>query len=114
MTAFDKTSLSMYQRNTFTFMLFPAVMFIMLFVAEKLSVQSKAISHIGGISYEIYIWHFPAIILLDLIRRMNGLDVSNPLFVTGFVAVVVAFAAVLYFAVELPLTKHLKKAYENQ
>lgn len=91
-----------------TYLIFPTMLFVLLWVGRNL--KSEKWSDLGKISFEIYIWHFPLIVILIAICSYLK---SNVLYSNGAMlvlcALVVAFAIAMYYLIEQRLNAVLKK-----
>ena len=58
----------------FTFLLFPSVLFLFVGVEKVLSANVFAV--LGGVSFEMYLWHFPFLCLYKLVRKMFGITMA--------------------------------------
>lgn len=84
----------------FTFLLFPSVLFILL-GAEKIF-SSKVFAVLGGVSFEMYLWHVPFLHFYSPARKLLGITHSiTHLEMICFTFVLVAFC--------LPVTLILEK-----
>lgn len=61
---------------------------------------NRASQYVGDISYSLYLWHFPVIILLGAVW-----DLTSPLYLTLILAIVVVLSVYSYHLVEDPIRK---------
>lgn len=84
----------------FTFLLFPPVLFLFL-GAEKIF-SSKLFAVLGGVSFEMYLWHFPFLLLYRPARKILGLTAEiTHLEMVCFTVILILFC--------LPVTLLLEK-----
>ena len=100
-----------YINYTVTFLLYPAI--IILFETKILR---KIFCHkiwgvLSGISFEVYLWHLPMLLLLDSIVIRTGWkpDYTNIWVMFAFLAVTWIVATVMYFGLERPISKVIAK-----
>lgn len=100
-----------YINYTVTFLLYPAI--IILFETK---IMRKIFCHkiwgvLSGISFEVYLWHLPMLLLLDSIVIRTGWkpDYNNVWVMFAFLAVAWIVAAVMYFGLERPISKVIAK-----
>ena len=95
------------QWGTYTFIFFPSILILAL-KSEKFF-KSKIFSLLGSVSFEMYLWHVPAIYSLVLARKVLGINqVFSRAEMLIFTLVIFTFASLLYKFIEIPLTKKLK------
>ena len=107
---FDNVSFFGYDWGAFVFIVFPCVMFLMLGMEKFLG--HKLFKTLGGMSYQIYIWHslFNYVMLMneDLLKPMC----AQPLLFLGIYTVIVcAFSYLMYRFVERKLRAWVLKAH---
>ena len=96
------------QWGIFTFVFFPSILILALNFDSFFN--SKFFKFLGGISFEIYIWHFPAIILLMCLKHFLGLEqvyTRTEMFI--FTLAIVLFAIPMYLFIEKTLVKIIRK-----
>lgn len=99
------------------FIIYPAI--LILFTESKtiqMIFRSRIWEELGGISFEMYLWHCS--IMLALVIGMRVLDWKPSYDTYGFMLIftsaVVGISAVLYYVVEKKLTIFLKKVFEER
>ena len=99
-------------RAVMTYMLWPAMMFIALGTARFFRLKLWGV--LAAISFEMYIWHFIGLAFMNYIGYKFSITYP-PAQVTmiGFVLILFAFATVMHYLVEKPLTKWLKGIINN-
>ena len=94
-----------------TFLVFPA--WIILFETKAMHkvFRHKIWETISGISFEVYLWHLPLMLFMYLVINITGLQppFENIVIMYIFLAATWAFATVMYFGVERPITRRLTK-----
>lgn len=90
------------------FLLFPSLMFVFLFL-EKFFV-SKFTSILGGVSFEMYVWHFPLILIYSTIREYFCLNaaITFPIMILFSLGLII-FCSPLYLFVEKRLSELCNK-----
>lgn len=83
----------------FTFLLFPSV--FMLSLCLDSLIKGRWWNRLGAISFEMYLWHFPLLIFLCLIKKW--LKIDEKILMAFFLGVTFLFSAALYYWIELPL-----------
>lgn len=96
-------------KYTTTFLLFPSI--VILFetkVAHKLF-RHKIWGTLSGISFEVYLWHLPVMLLAYLVMKLinRGVDVNNLASMLVFTLGMWGIGALMYFFVERPIVKAL-------
>lgn len=97
-----------------TFMLFPSVLEFFLFSERFVNGEAvkKTFKFLGGVSFEIYIWHMPWIFALVCARALLGW--SRPICrmdMLASCAIVFVFSCLVYKFVEIPLTERLRTRF---
>ena len=101
-----------YEWGGLTFVVFPSLMFAMMSLETIL--DKKLFFHLGGISYEIYIWHSFFNQLLYMFREPMSAIYSQPFLFFGIYAfVVIDFSAFMYFLIEKRFTNLCTSLYSN-
>lgn len=62
---------------------------------------------LGGISFEMYLWHFPMLILWDFVK--DRVCMEERIWMAVFTVLVFILSAILYVAAEIPLTRRLDR-----
>jgi peptidoglycan/LPS O-acetylase OafA/YrhL len=77
--------------------------------------DSRPIRYVGEISLSAYLWHFPAMLMLDRLGLMAG-DTAAGMWrnVALLLTVTIAIASVTYYAVEKPVMKWVKRRRAKQ
>jgi len=90
----------------FTFLVWPSVLFIFLSFER---ICPKLFSVLGGLSFEMYLWHAPFIVLTKTFRQLiNPNFFFARWFMLCFVIFMISIGFILYKYAEIPLTKFLK------
>jgi peptidoglycan/LPS O-acetylase OafA/YrhL len=77
--------------------------------------DSRPIRYVGEISLSAYLWHFPAMLMLDRLGLMAGDTVAGMWRnVALLLTVTIAIASVTYYAVEKPVMKWVKRRRARQ
>ena len=94
-----------------TFFVFPAV--VILFETKLMHsiFRHKIWGTLSGISFEVYLWHLPLMLLMYLIMNVTGWTppFENMASMYIFLGITWVFATVMYFGVERPITKLLTR-----
>ena len=66
---------------------------------------------LSGISFEVYLWHLPLMLLMYLIMNVTGWNppFENMASMYIFLGITWVFATIMYFGVERPITKLLTR-----
>ncbi|MBR4470660.1 MAG: acyltransferase [Erysipelotrichaceae bacterium] len=106
------TAFYQYQWGSFVFVIFPCVLFVFLSLENYLGF--KFFQVLGGVSYEIYVWHslFNHLILMSE-NILKPLYDQPFLFLGIYTLIVVLFSYVMYSFVEKPLTKAVISCYSK-
>lgn len=88
--------------------LLPVAGAALILLSPVQGVVGQMLSHpfmvrLGGLSYSLYLWHWP---ILALLRYYTGLNVLDMPFSLLFVALTFLLATLSYYAVETPLRAH--------
>lgn len=87
-------------------LVYPLLICSLIYV-NQLPVKNK---FVGGISYEIYLWHFPCFIFLKFLGKVLGMRIHHSyITMIGFLVFVEIIAGVIYLFYEIPVTKWLGK-----
>ncbi|MCR5080889.1 MAG: acyltransferase [Treponema sp.] len=96
------------QQMIFTFMLFPSILIFSLSI-EKVF-KSKIFSFLGGVSYEMYIWHSAFILLYICAKKQLGFElIYTRTEMLIFTLCLIGIACLAYQFVEKPLIAKLKE-----
>lgn len=94
-----------------TFFVFPAV--IILFETKLMHgiFRHKIWGTLSGISFEVYLWHLPLMLLMYLIMNLTGWTppFENMASMYIFLGITWVFATAMYFGVERPITRLLTR-----
>lgn len=93
------------QWGILTFIIFPSVFLSALCLKDY--VPGKCWSVLGGISFEMYLWHFPMLILWDFVK--DRICVEKRIWMAVFTILVFILSAVLYAAAEIPLARRFDR-----
>lgn len=71
---------------------------------------------LGDISFGVYLWHIPVQIAALTVMQLNSWEKapSSPLFLAGFLAIVIAIAHLSYKLIELPAREWLRHAPDKE
>ena len=101
------------QQMIFTFMLFPSILIFSLSI-EKVF-KSKFFSFLGGVSYEMYIWHVSLILLFICSKKILRFEqVYTRIEMIIFTACIILFSGFMYQFVEKTLIKKIKEEINNK
>lgn len=94
-----------------TYLVFPVMMFALLSIGRCLKSDKWFI--IGKISFEMYIWHLPCLIIFIAISEFLNCYIYRNLSMLLFGIIVTAFATVMYFAVERRVSLKIRNVEKN-
>ncbi|WP_027216013.1 acyltransferase family protein [Butyrivibrio fibrisolvens] len=99
------------QRGVLTYILFPSLIIVLLkldvIVPERIG---TVFGFMGSISYEIFLWHFGGILVLEFINRgYLNLNICSYKTMLIFLLVIVGFSSISYIFVEKPISKKIFK-----
>lgn len=105
--------LGINQRWVLQFLVFPVFVFGLI----NLNIEiPKAISQLGDISFEVYVFHYPLMVLIQLISEITGFYISHSyLIMILFLVFVWIVAWLMWKLLDLPLRRKmrvLEKRYE--
>lgn len=87
----------------FTFLLFPSILLFTETLFETCRLRCNKI--LGAISYEMYLWHLPFIVLIKLFEKREFIVPSNDGYMLLFWGGVIVWGCIIYKFVEIPLNK---------
>ena len=93
------------QWGILTFIIFPCVLLSALCLKD--CAAGKWCNALGGISFEMYLWHFPMLILWDFVK--DRVCMEERIWMAVFTVLVFILSAILYVAAEIPLTRRLDR-----
>ena len=93
------------QWGIFTFIMFPSILFLALLAEERISFRKVRI--LGAVSFEMYLWHIPALVLLQTANAVTKVSYSRSAMIL-FAAVVTGWASLVYQMLEKPLSQWLE------
>lgn len=95
-------------RDVFTYIIFPAVLFITLGADRFSDGRLTKRFEFGGLAYEIYLWHSCGICVWMLIsQRWGMINIENYYMMFVFTGLLIIFSAVMYHMVEKRITRYL-------
>lgn len=105
--------LGINQRWVLQLFVFPVFVFGLI----NLNIEvPKAVSQLGDISFEVYVFHYPLMVLIQLISEITGFYISHSyLTMILFLVFVWIVAWLMWKLLDLPLrrkTRELEKRYE--
>jgi peptidoglycan/LPS O-acetylase OafA/YrhL len=97
-----------------TFALFPSLIIIALdfkILSKILSV--KPLFYFGELSYSIYLWHYPTVLIVRNINQyLNlSLDYSSKAFYVGYFILVTGISHISHYFFEIPIQNYIRKRY---
>lgn len=100
-----------YTNYIVTFIVFPAIVMLFETKAMKSLFRHKLWGVLGGISFEVYLWHLPLMLLMYFLMKLGNwsLNFENILSMFAFSGVTLVFATLMYFGVEKPISKLISK-----
>lgn len=92
-----------------TFLIFPSILLIALYLDKffKRSIWKT----LGGISFEMYLWHFPMLIIWSFMPDYSLYNQKMMMFL--FTMLTILIAAVLHHFAEIPITDFLRRKYNT-
>jgi peptidoglycan/LPS O-acetylase OafA/YrhL len=98
-----------------TFFVFPAWVILFETKAMHKVFRHKIWETVSGISFEVYLWHLPLMLLMYLIMNLTGWrpPFENMASMYIFLIITWAFATLMYFFAERPITRRLTKNTKN-
>lgn len=99
-------------KYTVTFLLYPAIIILFETKPMRKIFCHKIWSTLSGISFEVYLWHLPMLLLLDSVTIRMGWkpDYDNVLIMFAFLAAVWVVAILAYFGLEKPISSLIAKS----
>jgi len=95
--------------QTLTVLLFPGIVLLSISVKQ---IPSKSLTTLGGISYEVYLWHLPMMRLCSLIVASLGITFNHShLSMIIFALIVEGVAFIVYKYFELPVSRALNSKF---
>ncbi len=91
-----------------TFLIFPSILLSALYLDSFF--RNSIWRILGGISFEMYLWHFPLLIIWSFIPDYSLYNQKIMMFV--FTMITILTGAFLYFFIEVPITGFLRKKYK--
>lgn len=98
-----------------TFLIYPAVI-VLLLTSNMLKtiLEHKIFGTLGGISFEMYLWHVPIMLIIANIHYLLGYKPEYSWISMGiFTVITFVTAAILFVFVEKPLTLYLNRCLEK-
>jgi peptidoglycan/LPS O-acetylase OafA/YrhL len=98
----------------YTFLLFPALVFLTLHITFLTQIFSlRPLRYLGKISYSIYLIHFPIMLIIATINDYFALkiDYSNYIVFFSYMAFVMLSSHFSHFHFEIPCQNHIRKKY---
>ncbi len=97
------------QRGVLTYIAFPSLIILLSNIDSIIPrVLGKIFVFLGGVSYEMFLWHFPGILLIDFLNRGRFMiDRNSPKTMLIFLLVVISFSTIEYLFIEKPIGKKL-------
>lgn len=97
-----------------TFLLYPSILVILSTTKMEKILHFKFISFLARISYNVYIWHYPFLLLIHIILHkmileFNLLTLESMLLYTLFCFII---GIISYLCIEIPIGKRLSKKNE--
>jgi peptidoglycan/LPS O-acetylase OafA/YrhL len=92
--------------------LLPATIVSVLILDRRLGVRLRSLEVLGQISYGIYLWHFPLILLVVLAAVKFGVDravFGTPVFMIAFLGVLIAWSIVSFRYFERPVQAWVRR-----
>ena len=98
-----------------TFLVFPAIVILFETKAMGKIFCHKIWGTLSAISFEVYLWHLPLLLLAYVIKGGLGWtpDYSNIWYMLGFTAITWGFATLMYFALERPIVNFIARKKKN-
>lgn len=90
-----------------TFLYYPALIRIFLSKGVLLLFRFKIWGILGKISFEVYIWHIPFLLILYIINKNQVFDLFNISTIIVYILVCFAASTILYYGVENPIANAL-------
>ena len=90
-----------------TFMVFPSIVFLMESPGAKKLFRHKFWAKWSAVSFNVYIWHTPFFIALEVFRHLSGMGFEYGKLSTMYIALVIVqlFAVFSHRFIEIPLDK---------
>jgi peptidoglycan/LPS O-acetylase OafA/YrhL len=97
-----------------TTVLFPSLVITALDIKILSRILSiKPLLYLGKLSYSIYLWHYPAVLIVrNLSRYLNlSFDYSGKIFYIGYLVLVISISHISHYYFELPVQNKIRKRY---
>jgi len=92
-------------------------MIIIIFSYSKVSglFEHNLWKIIGGMTYDLYVWHIPILVLLNIIEfvMIKGQIQRSFLTMAGYTILSIIVSTVIYFELHMRIEKHLIRCYEK-
>lgn len=94
-----------------TFLLYPAIVAVSQQSFVKQLFRNKLWGEVGAVSYGVYIWHVPMLLIWFTIIDIFDItvDFADTTTIAAFLAAVVVVAVISYYFVEKPISKKINK-----
>jgi peptidoglycan/LPS O-acetylase OafA/YrhL len=97
-----------------TIVLFPSLIITVLGIKIFSKIMSiKPLLYLGKLSYSIYLWHYPVVLIIRNFSRYLNLyfDYSSRIFYIGYLVLVIGISHISHYYFELPLQNKIRKRY---
>lgn len=91
-----------------TFLIFPSILLTALYL--DLLFRNNIWRILGGISFEMYLWHFPLLIIWSFIPNYSLYNQRIMMLV--FTVITILIGVLIYHFIEIPITRFLRKNIE--
>ncbi len=99
-------------RDVFTYMIFPALLYIALGLDTKRDSAFTDRLEPGGVAFEIYVWHGCGICVWMILSKVTGLiDINNYYRMFVYALILTVFSFFMYHCVEKKIVKYLKERF---
>jgi len=94
-----------------TFLLYPAIVVLAQHKWAQKLFSNKIWGEIGAVSYGLYVWHIPLILIYFTVIDYFKItvDFANVVYIGAFLAVSCAVAAISYYFIEKPVSKLINR-----
>lgn len=94
-----------------TFVFYPSLIIVCKSPVVSKWLDRKWIGLLGRISFDVYIWHWPFFILLDILMKSFhwNLALGNPWTMIGYTIFCYIFGTFSYFCIEMPINRYINK-----